>query len=270
MRSRWQDVRVEGDEVERAAAALTIDMLAVDRAWTVFDQQDSGCVSYGVEAGGRQWFVKVAHDPSGEASLENALQLHEVVRHPAIVRPLRAFRAGGLTLVYPWVEGRVLNHATSAGSDRSALEAFQRLAVGVVRAAVETVLDAHVCIAAHGFVAVDLYDGCLLYDFARIRMHLIDLDEYRRGAFTLTAERLPGSLRYMAPEELRPGATIDERTNVFTLGRLVHHLLDSTSGWRGSATEAAVVRRATDPRPDRRFGSVAELLDAWRAAAETV
>jgi serine/threonine-protein kinase len=235
----------------------------------VFDQQDSGCVSYGAVADGQRWFVKVARDLGGEASLENALRLHSVVRHPAIVRPLRAFRSGALALVYPWVEGRVLNHASRSGSDRSALEEFQRLSVTAVRAAIATVLDAHVCVAAHGFVAVDLYDGCLLYDFAREQMHVIDLDEYHDGPFVLTAERLPGSLRYMAPEESQRGAMIDERTNVYTLGRMVHHLLDSPAGWRGSAAEAAVVLRATEERPNRRFATTADLYDAWRAAERT-
>ncbi len=258
---------MDDHELERAAAALVRDDLTVDRAWTIFDQQDSGCVSYGVEAEGRRWFVKVARDGGGESSLENALRLHATVRYPAIVRPLRAFRFGALMLVYPWVEGRVLNHATSAGSDRSALDLLQRRPVADVEAAIATVLDAHVCLAAHGFVAVDLYDGCLLYDFARRRMRLIDLDEYRHGAFTLDADRLPGSLRYMAPEEFVRGATIDERTNVFTLGRVAHHLLDSAAGWRGSSEEAAVVRRATDVRPEGRFRSVKELSEAWRAAA---
>ena len=261
---------MDGDEVERAAAALLIGDLALDRAWTVFDAQDSGCISYGVEADGSRWFVKVAGDDAGDASLENALRLHEAVRHPAIVRPLRAFRPGALTLVYPWVEGRVLNRATRSGSDRSALEEFQRLSVGAVRAAIATVLDAHVCVAAHGFVAVDLYDGCLLYDFARERMHLIDLDEYHAGPFVLAAERLPGSLRYMAPEESQRGAMIDERTNVFTLGRMVHHLLDSPAGWRGTAAEAEVVGRATDEQPSRRFATIAEMCDAWRVASETL
>jgi serine/threonine-protein kinase len=259
---------VDGDEVERAAAALLIDDLAIERAWTVFDQQDSGCVSYGAVADGRRWVVKVARDLGGEESLENAASIRWC--GTAIVRPLRAFRSVALALVYPWVEGRVLNHATRSGSDRSALEEFRGLSVSAVRAAIATVLDAHVCVAAHGFVAVDLYDGCLLYDFARERMHLIDLDEYHAGPFVLAAERLPGSLRYMAPEESQRGAMIDERTNVFTLGRLVHHLLDSPAGWRGTAAEAAVVRRATDEQPSRRFATIAEMCDVWRVASETL
>ena len=71
--------------------------------------------------------------------------------------------------------------------------------------------------AAAGFVSVDLYDGCFLYDFDRHEMRLIDLDEYRPAPFVVDAERLPGSRRYMAPEEFQRGVTIDERTMAFHL-----------------------------------------------------
>jgi serine/threonine-protein kinase len=97
---------------------------------------------------------------------------------------------------------------------------------------------------------------------------LIDLDEYRRGPFTLAADRLPGSRSYMAPEEFERGAMIGERTTVFSLGRMIHHLRDSPSGWRGSAQQAHVVRQATEPDPDQRYGTVAELQRAWKAVAE--
>jgi len=261
---------VDGDEFDHAAALLALADLPIDRASVVFAQEDSGCVSYGVEVGGCRWFVKSARDPAGEASLENALLLHAVIRHPAIVRPLRSFRSGALTLVYPWVEGTVLNQATVSGSDRSALAVFQQLPISTVCAAISTVLDAHVSIAAHGYVAVDLYDGCLLYDFTHEQMHLIDLDEYHQGPFTLAGERLPGSLHYMAPEEFVRGATIDERTNVFTLGRAVQHLLDADKGWRGTAAQMKLVERATAGAPQRRYQTIAGMYAAWRAASLTL
>lgn len=82
-------------------------------------------------------------------------------------------------------------------------------------------------IAAAGWVPVDLYDGCFLYDFATSTMRLIDLDEYRPGPFVLDSDRLSGSRRYMAPEEYVRGALIDQRTGVHALGRTLHELLDS-------------------------------------------
>jgi len=120
-----------------------------------------------------------------------------------------------------------------------------------------------------GFVAVDFYDGSVLYDFAGRQAHLIDLDEYRRGPFTLTEDRLPGSRRYMAPEESVRGALIDARTTVFNLGRAARLLLDAGDrerAWRGTAAQYAVIARATAPDPADRYPTVAELNAAWHAA----
>jgi serine/threonine protein kinase len=251
----------------------------VDEAFVLFAGQDSGCLSYGAVAEGRRWFVKVPRTAAARASLRRAVTFHAAVRHPAIVRPVLVADEGeGPTLLYPWVEGAVLNAATVAGSDRAALARFRSRPVSAVLRALDNVLDAHLAVAGAGFVAVDLYDGSFLYDFTADRLHLIDLDEYRPGPFVVAGDRLPGARSYMAPEELRRGATIDERTTVFDLGRTLLHLLAppgaggsgaTRSGvppWRGTAAQSAVVDRATRLEPGNRYGSVAELVAAWRAA----
>jgi serine/threonine-protein kinase len=253
-----------GARVDRS----TVAHLDLSQAFAIFDEQDSGCVSYGIARGGRRLFVKTAKSTRGRESLRRAARFHQSIRHPAIVHPVEvADTPDGPRLTYPWCEGTVLNRATVRGSDRSALLRFQGLAVGEVVAAVSTILDAHLAVAGAGFVAVDLYDGCFLYDFVAGEMRLIDLDEYRPGPFTLEADRLPGSQRYMAPEEFRRGSTIDERTTVFNLGRTIAHLLDGPAGWRGSATQRRVVVAATEPNPARRIATVAELVGMWLRAS---
>ncbi len=249
----------DGDAAVRAAQQ--IDAVAV------FGDQDSGCVSYGVETGQGRWFVKRAMTPAARESLARACALHSRVQHDAIVRPDTVLDGPeGLTLVYQWRDGAVLNHATVHGSDRSALDRFQTLRVAEVEEAIDAILAAHLAIADAGYVAVDLYDGCFLYDFAAHRMQLIDLDEYRPGPFVLELDRLPGSLSYMAPEEFLRGSVIDERTNVYTLGRVMHHLLSSASGWRGSVSQQRVVDRATQDDPRDRHSDVNAFVTAWRQA----
>ncbi|MEO3772805.1 serine/threonine protein kinase [Micromonospora sp. B9E7] len=251
----------------RRLAMGRLAMPPVEAAFAVFDAQDSGCLSYGVEVAGQRWFVKTATTATGRASLDRACAVHAAVRHPVIVHPVRTDRGpAGPTLVYPWYDGRVLNHATVHGADRSGLARFQQLPVPQVDAALDAILDAHLAVSAAGLVAVDLYDGCLLYDFSAGQMRLIDLDEYRPGPFVLDAERLPGSRRYMAPEEFVRGAVIDERTTVHLLGRTVHHLLDSSEGWRGNGDQRRVVERATAPVPAARYDDVPALVRAWRLA----
>ena len=241
--------------------------LEQDRAFVVFDAQDSGCLSYGVEAEGSRWFVKRAVRADARASLTRAAGLHAAVRHDAVVRPVHVLDGvDGPTLVYPWCDGSVLNAATVLGEDRSALLRFQQLPVAEVERALDEILAAHVAVEAAGYIPVDLYDGCFLYDFDAHRMWLIDLDEYRPGAFVLDSDRLPGSRRYMAPEEFVRGSVIDERTGVHALGRTLQHLLDAPDGWRGSSAQQEVVRRATHPDPTHRHPRAAALVDAWRTA----
>jgi serine/threonine-protein kinase len=258
--------RMGSPEVSEIASSLSLEEFDVSNAHVVFDQQDSGSVSWGVTAAGRRWFVKQAGSRRAHDSLANCLRLHEHVHHDAIVRPVRVFEGERRTLLYPWVPGTVLNAATRAGTDRSGLDRFRSLPLAPVLDAITAVLDTHQLVADAGFVAIDFYDGCLLYDFDALTVRLIDLDEYRPGPFILDEERLPGSRSYMAPEELRRGAVIDERTTVFNLGRMIQHLLDAPTGWRGSPTQAAIRKRATADAPAARFRTVAELNAAWTAS----
>lgn len=246
------------------------------RILATFDRQDSGCRSYGVDVGGCRLFVKASVEVRAVPSLQRAVALHEAVRHEAIIPLLGAATTsdGGMLLVYPWVDGEVLYGAPLGGRpqrlDPGGPHArFRALPVAEVLAAVDEIFDAHLAVTAAGFVAVDLYDGCFIYDFHRRRMQLCDLDEYRPGPFVVEEERLPGSTRFMAPEEFERGATIDERTTVFNLARSALVLLDSgdlDGTFRGGAEARDVLTRATEPQPDERFPTVAEFVSAWRRA----
>jgi len=236
----------------------------VGEVFRAFREQDSGCVSYGVQLpGGGRWFVKEATTGRARRSLDRAWAFHRAVRHPAIVPQLHriAVRDGGTAVVMPWHPGETLYGAAGAR--------FRALPLARVHRAVDRVLDAHLAVEAAGMVAVDLYDGALLYDFDGDELHLIDLDEYRPGPFVLREERLPGSTRFMAPEEWRRGALIDIRTTVHVLGRTARLLLDAGDderAWRGTAAQLAVLERATRADPAERFAGVREFMTAWWSA----
>ncbi|MEU8678127.1 serine/threonine protein kinase [Streptomyces sp. NPDC048560] len=250
----------------------------LERAGTVFrrfDEQDSGCVSYGLAAAGQRWFVKSASTGSGVSSLRRAVSVHQAVSHPAIVPLTHSFTTDeGLALVYPWFSGEVLYHPTRSRHGGRAIAGspmarFRGLPLSRIHAALDSILGAHLAVEQAGLVAVDFYDGCMLYDFEGHKMMLCDLDEFRPGPFTLETDRLPGSRRFMAPEEFVRGSVIDLRTTVFALGRALRLLLDAgdeEKQWRGTRGQLAVVRKATAPVPESRFRSVRSLVDAWHAA----
>ena len=250
------------------SALLTAALKAVrnGEADIGFDQQDSGSVSYRVMVDGEHWFVKTATTDRAVESFSRACAVHRAVRHEAIVPLFESTDGAQPVLLYRWMPGQVLNQSTTAGSDRSGLHRFHTLAAAEKDAAISTIIDAHVAVVAAGFVSIDLYDGCFLYDFDAATMRLIDLDEYEPGPFILDADRTFGSSRFMAPEEWVRGATLDERTTVFELGRTVQILLDSDDRFSGTAAQSDVAEHACRPDPDDRYQSVEELAAAWLAS----
>jgi serine/threonine protein kinase len=243
----------------------------------VFRRQDSGCISYGVLTGGGRWFVKFSGEPHGIESLNRAREIYTAVDHPAVPRLHSSFETPtGLALVLDWLPGENLYQYTS-GRGPGARNApgrprarFRALPLRQVLEALDTIYDAHLEITRQGFIAVDFYDGCILYDFQQARTYLCDLDEYRPGPFSNPAERLPGSRRFMAPEEFQRGARIDQATNVFTLARAALELLGDGSArlqsWRGSPAMLDILSRATQPEREGRYQSVADFVESWRRA----
>ncbi len=243
--------------------------------------QDSGNVSFGVEAGGRRWFVKTAGDPADSSSflphtervalLLNAQRLAGAVRSSA-QPPLRGVgqSAWGPMLVYDWVAGELVRAAPEQRANpASAFQRFQRLPPSELTAAIDTILEAHLAICGAGWIACDFYDGSIIYDFDARRTWLVDLDSYQPGPFINQMGRMFGSSRFMAPEEFERGALIDERTSVFNLGRAISVFLGegrlTREGFRGTDGQHRVMTRACEPVPATRFQTVADMTRGWRS-----
>ncbi|MFF5078432.1 serine/threonine protein kinase [Actinoplanes sp. NPDC000266] len=247
--------------------------------FAVFDRQDSGNVSYGVEWGGERLFVKTAGSPELDlphlsaaqrwALLRNAVRIGETYEHDALPR-LRGVAESphGPMLIYDWVDGELLGAGRDKRDDpASAFSRFRRLPPERVVAALDSVVEVHDLLGRGGEVAGDFYDGCLIYDFAAHRITLVDLDNYRPGPYRNEMGRMFGSARFMAPEEFAAGEMIDQRTSVFTLGRAVLVLLgDGTTdreAFRGPAALWEVAVRACRPAPADRQRDLAAFGAAW-------
>lgn len=268
-----------GEPTDLAPAAY---LSAGGAIFATFDArtQDSGNVSFGVEADGRRWFVKTAGDPADPvpflphdervALLENAERLARSVTHPALPALHGVVQsAWGPMLVYDWVVGELIRTpAARRGDPASPLQRFRSLPPDELTAAIDTVIDLHQALCGAGWVACDFYDGSLMYDFSTRTIRVIDLDSYHLGPFTNEMGRMFGSTRFMAPEEFERGARIDERTTVFNLGRAISVFLGdgelSRAGFRGDGTQHQAMTRACSPDPAARFQSVAALARAWR------
>lgn len=224
--------------------------------------QDSGHASYGVrDAEGRRWFVKTSAD---RLALGRTAEVHRAVHHPALLEVVDLVETvDGAVLVHPWFDGELLRAPPARRDDPAeAFTRFRELPREELTAALDVVLDAHVALEAAGWVAGDLYDGSLMYDFGARRIAVVDLECYRHGPFVNDVGRLPGSTRFMAPEEHLRGAEITARTTVFTLGRVLEVLAGRSPL---ADTLAGVVDRATSGDPADRWPTVAGLQRSFRA-----
>jgi serine/threonine protein kinase len=128
------------------------------------------------------------------------------------------------------------------------------------------------CLPVYVQLVNRIQHDAIIYDFENQQVHLCDLDSYRPGPYRLDRDRQCGSTRFMAPEESKRGATIDERTTVFTR-TCGFRLPERRSARRNQRAPLAgksgpydVASVATELDPDKRFASVTELLKAWRTA----
>jgi serine/threonine protein kinase, bacterial len=254
------------------------------QVFAVFDErtQDSGNISYGVLAGDRRFFVKTAGMPETSqahlsheqrvALLRNAVSFRRSVDHHSLPELLNVIESPqGPMLVYDWVPGELLGVERSRRADPAApFQRFRSLPLSGLITGLDVIFDFHRVAAELGWVAVDFYDGAMIYDFSTKTMRLIDVDHYSDRPFTNEMGRMFGSTRFMAPEEFELGAIIDEVTNVFTMGRVISVFLsDGTlefAPFRGGRSLYEVMIRACQPERKERFASMKAFHAAWFAA----
>nr|WP_154982982.1 serine/threonine protein kinase [Paenibacillus xylanexedens] len=254
----------------------------------VFDQQDSGNISFGlVQEDGQKQFLKYAGARTLQANdmadpeeairhLQSSVLIYEDLAHDSLIRLIDHFATdNGYACVFDWVEGECLHSHWSFPppakyeDPRSPYVQFRQLPVQRRIQAMERILDFHIEAERKGYVAVDFYDGSLIYDFAAEEIHICDIDLYRAGAFTNTMGRMWGSSRFMSPEEFELGASIDAVTNVFNMGAMAFALLGgelerSQERWDAGEALYEVALRAVNPDRFQRFTSVADLGLAWK------
>lgn len=253
---------------------------------TTFDHhsQDSGNVSWIISTDDGDLFVKTAGVPGpvpprvpapylahGDRVrlLRNAADLANSCRHPCLA-PLRHVieTPAGPMLVYDRRPGELIGTDQSRRDDASS--AYQRLAhlpADDLLSVLDDLISLHEALGEQGWVACDLYDGSLLFDFTTRQLTVVDLDSYHRGPITNTMGRMFGSDRFMAPEEYELGATLDHRTTVYTLARIAWHfgtrLTEHPDQFCGPVALRETLQRALRAEPRRRFASVTDFAGAW-------
>ena len=235
----------------------------------VYDSRDQ---SFQTVVDSQRWFVKCGNTPQNVTWLKQAVRFHAAVQHEAVPQLHNAFTTpNGFTLVYDWIDGEGLRPERELSVDEvHPRDRFCALPAAEIIDALNVIYDVHILIEKRGFIAEDFYDGSIIYDFEKKQVHLFDFDFYHPGPFINDRGRLYGSSRFMAPEEFQKGERIDERTNVFMLGRTAFVFLannnDSRDAWKGNDATWHVAKKATNVDKQLRYPSVQEFVSAWHTA----
>lgn len=245
------------------------------KVFKVFDKQDSGCISFGVQDRGGKFFIKVAGAKpvrfSGKPedavkALKNASRVYEDLRHSNLVYYSNGTDIkDGYTAIFEWTEAECMGRQYNSRHKFFQLPVEDRIRI------FEDILIFHKFVAKQGYVAIDFYDGSIMYDFERKRTIICDIDYYSKLPYINTMGRMYGSSRFMSPEEFEKGATIDEVTNVFNMGATAFALLGDSlernlPKWNAEKELFEVAKKAVSKDRKERYQSLDELFIAWNYA----
>ena len=258
------------------------------RVFAVFDEQDSGNICFGLDDGESKYFLKYAGGPTinyhGNTDdtiirMKKSMSIYEDLEHPNLIKLIKHYshREGYLS-IYEWAEGDSLHahwnfekypkytHPDSPNYKFNRLELKHKLQC------LDNIFDLHKFIAGKGYVAIDFYDGSIMYDFNTNKTTICDIEFYHKGPLINTMGRMWGSSRYMSPEEFEMGASIDEVTTVFTMGATAFELLGSNSqrdieSWKASKELFKVAKKATSEDRNQRYNSMSEFYREWKKAS---
>lgn len=242
------------------------------KVFKVFDDQDSGNICFGTEKDGERYFIKFAGAPTESYSgtceeairrLKSTLPVYGKLKHNNLIEFVKAEETGGgLAMVFRWADGDCMGRMYPAAHRRfMSLSAKEKVKV------FRDILDFLNYIASSGYVAVDFYDGSIMYDFEKQRTTICDIDFFRKQPCVNDMGRMWGSSRFQSPEEYQLGAAIDEVTNVYTAGAFAFALFGNYSRdieeWTLSKELFHVASKATAADRSIRQQSIRQLMEEW-------
>jgi len=246
------------------------------KVFKVFDDQDSGNICFGMKDGEEKRFVKFAGAPTERSNvtqsesierMKSTIQIYKDLSHPVLANLLYADEiGGGIVCVFDWLDAECMGRQYPQSRER-----FLQISPEAKLQIFGDILSFHLHVAKQNYVAIDFYDGCIMYDFDKCMTAICDIELYEKAPATNNMGRMYGSSRFMSPEEFQLGATIDEITNVYTMGATAFALFSderdrSYEKWTLSKGLFDVAKKAvSDERSDRQQ-SIKQFITEWKAA----
>ena len=240
----------------------------------VYDDQDSGNICFGTEKDGQRYFIKFAGAPTEQytgdpadaiARLKTTLPVYSELQHENLIELVEAKDiGGGFAMVFKWASGDCMGRMYPAAHRR-----FMQLPVDAKLTVFRDILSFFEYIASQNYVAIDFYDGSIMYDFENGKTTICDIDFFRKQPCSNDMGRMWGSSRFQAPEEFQLGAVIDEITNVYTVGATAFALFGeynrTRDKWQLSDKLFEVVTKAVSDNRAERQQSIRQLREEWES-----
>jgi aminoglycoside phosphotransferase (APT) family kinase protein len=241
----------------------------------VYDDQDSGNICFGVRNGGDRYFIKFAGAPTEQYTgtpddavvrLKATEPVYQELAHPNLIKFIKAEEVGGgFAVVFEWVDGECMGRQYPNSRQK-----FLQMSHSTKLNVFDDILSFHAHIIDKGYVAIDFYDGSIMYDFNTKKTIICDIDFYSKIPYINNMGRMWGSSRFMSPEEFELGATIDEITNVYLMGATAFALFggyDRTPDkWYFSKELYMVALKAVSNERRQRQQSIQQFIEEWNEA----
>jgi serine/threonine-protein kinase len=213
------------------------------------------------------------------STLTRAANIYNSLRHPTLINLVEHKKINnGYILVFDWAPGECMNEHWTYDKypkythEKSAFYRYIRLEREKLLNSLNDIFEFHRFIASKEYVAIDFYDGSVMYDFVTEKTTICDIDFYQKSPYINKMGRLFGSSRFMSPEEFTKDDIIDEITNVFTLGATAFVFLGgekdrSYAKWRMGKALYDVALKAVSPERKNRYPSITEFINNWNSAS---
>lgn len=243
----------------------------------VYDDQDSGNICFGVQNDGNRYFIKFAGAPTERYPgtpedavnrLKTTVPVYQDLAHHNLIKFIKAEEIGdGFAVIFGWTDSECMGRQYPLSRQK-----FLQMPYSIRIDVFNDILSFHAHVIDKGYVAIDFYDGSIMYDFNAKKTVICDIDFYSKMLYTNNMGRLWGSSRFMSPEEFELGATIDEITNVYLMGATAFALFGDYNRtfetWQLGEGLYKVALKAVSNERNQRQQSIRQFIEEWNEAKE--
>jgi serine/threonine-protein kinase len=245
------------------------------KVFKVFDDQDSGNICFGVQNGESRYFIKFAGAPTEQypgtpedaiARLKATVPVYQDLTHPNLLKFIGSEEVGcGFAVTFEWTDGECMGRQYPMTRRK-----FLQIPYSTRLDVFDDILSFHAHVVDKGYVAIDFYDGSIMYDLNERKTFICDIDFYSKKPYTNNKGRMWGSLRFMSPEEFELGAAIDEITNVYLMGATAFALFGNYNRtlekWQLGEGLHKVALKAVSNERNQRQQSIRQFIEEWNEA----